>query len=141
MKRAFAERFGQAHDQPPASTTGFDDSAWPVVRASIGAGFDDKDVCALLDRVSTVHKRGRFVLVVDLRRAPLLTPTWRHLLAAARAADDEAYADGLAAQAFVVATEEQQRAVLPLLWLVPAKYPRKTFLSFDDAVAWAHDHR
>lgn len=133
LKRSLAERFGKSED---ASTDGFDDRLWPVVRASVGVTTTEHQLMDLLACVSQAHRNGTFALVLDLRRAPPLTPGWRHLLAAARMADHERFPDVLQAEAFVVADDEQRRAVLAVGWLAEERVPRRTFIDSGAAVAW-----
>jgi hypothetical protein len=123
----------------PAPAAGFDDSAWPLVSVTAGVGRDeevDAHLLHQLDCITACHLRGAFALVVDLRGLTPLTSTRRHLLAAARAADEGRFPGVHVARAFVASADQQRRALTAIRWLSPSGYPVEVFTNRGDAAAW-----
>jgi len=134
LKEHRSERVAEivAQRPPRRELAALDTTRWPIVVATLTA----TNLEELLDGITACHLRGHFALVTDLRSAPPLNAHQRHLIAAARLADQERFPGVRLAGATVASNPTQDRSVLALNWLADVNYPHQAFTNLDFALAW-----
>ncbi|MDP2340709.1 MAG: hypothetical protein Q8O67_07120 [Deltaproteobacteria bacterium] len=138
METAFNRLKRSLHVATPSVTTfRFDVSRWPIVVVVVPGDLGSPgDFLGFLEQVSALHRRGPFTLVVDARQVLRLSSRQRHLLAAARARDEERFPGVLLARANVIEHPVLREAIRAVGWLCPPAYPLQFFGNVDDAIAW-----
>ena len=116
----------------------YDDRAWPLVVITAPDEEASEAVFAEhLRRIEQYHQRGgRFLMLVDVRRAPPMQPTHRRELGEKLAELSQRYPDRLAGMAMVVSSQVQRGILTAVGWVVRPAYPMRVFVDAGAARSW-----
>ncbi len=122
------------------SLINFDESAWPVVSVTWGAGeASDDDVASLLARLAKLlERKQRFGVVLDSRQGKGVNAKQRQMFATFQTVNNPLLKQYMP-MALVLATAFQRGLLTAVNWLQPPANEQKVFSEPGPAFAWIRE--
>jgi hypothetical protein len=122
-------------------TPNVDDSSWPIVRITYGAVITFDEIAELERRLQSIfQKRGPMVMLIDIGRLAITSPTPLHRKRLAEASDRLSAQGAFLAEAIFIPNPILRALYVGYTWARTRKdFPFASFTDAEAALAWARE--